>query len=500
MRRSFAQFVLVAALAAGVCPAFAQSALRIGLQDDIGTLDPARSSQFVDRNVLRSLCDSLVDVSADLKFVPMLATSWQVGDDGKTWTFKLRHDVKFHDGEPFDAQAVKVNLDRSRTLPTSNRKSELSFVDHVDVLAPDTVAIVLKAPDSALLATLADRAGMMLAPKSLADDAGVAAHPVCSGPYKFVEHVQNDRVVLEKFAGYWNAAAYQLQKVVYQPIPDSTVRLANVRSGSLDMLERVAPSDVKAVRSNASLQLTSIGGLGYYYVVVNVSARAPAALKDKRVRQAIELSIDRNALDQIIGAGIFSALNQALPAKSAYHDAALQIPARDASKAKALLKAAGYEHLNLTLTFGNDTVSSQTAQMLQAMLSESGIMLKLRPMDFPSALDAGHRADFDLLYTAWSGRVDPDGNLHPFVTCKGALNYGQYCNPQVDHLLDDARVRSTVFERKALYDQAQALVIGDGAIVYLHDQPWPYVLSKKVQGFTPYPDGLIRLRGVSVNG
>jgi peptide/nickel transport system substrate-binding protein len=500
MRRSLAQFVLAAALAAGACPAFAQSTLRIGLQDDIGTLDPARSSQLVDRMVLRSLCDSLVEVGPDLKLVPMLATAWQVSADGKTWTFKLRHDVKFHDGERFDAQAVKANLDRSRTLPASNRKSELSFVDHVDVLAPDTVAIVLKAPDAALIATLADRAGMMLAPKTLADDAGVAAHPVCAGPYKFVEHVQNDRVVLEKFADYWDAAAYSLQKVVYQPMPDSTVRLANVRSGSIDMLERLAPSDVKAVKGDSSLQLLSVGGLGFNYLIFNVGAHGPAAFKDKRVRQAIELSIDRNAIDQVIGAGLFTPLNQALPPESAYHDAALPMTKRDVQKAKALLKAAGYERINLTMTFGNTTVTSQTAQMLQAMLSEAGITLKLQPLDYPSTLDAGHRGAFEMLYITWSGRVDPDGNLHPFVTCKGALNYGQYCNSQVDSLLDNARAKSALAERKALYDQAQAIVAGEDPIVYLHDQPWPYVLSKKVRGFKPSPDGLIRLRGVDVKG
>jgi peptide/nickel transport system substrate-binding protein len=273
-----------------------------------------------------------------------------------------------------------------------------------------------------------------------------------------------------------------------------------VRSGSLDMLERLSPNDVKAVKSNATLQFKPIGGLGYSYIVLNVSPRGPAALKDKRVREAIELSIDRNALDQIVGAGIYSALDQALPASSAYHDAALAVTTRDVAKAKTLLKAAGYEHLELAMTFGNDTVSTQTAQMLQAMLSESGIMLKLKPLDYPSALDAGHRADFDLLYSIWSGRVDPDGNLHTFVTCKGALNYGQYCNPQVDHLLDAARIKSTIPERKALYDQAQTILSDELPIVYLHDQPWPYVLTQKVQGFNAYPDGLIRLRGVSVKG
>jgi peptide/nickel transport system substrate-binding protein len=500
MRRSFAQFVLASALVVGACPAFAQSTLRIGLQDDIGTLDPARSSQMVDRMVMRSLCDSLVEVGPDLKLVPMLATSWQASADGKTWTFKLRHDVKFHDGEPFDAQAVKANLDRSRTMPASNRKSELSFVDHVDVISPDTVAIVLKSPDAALIATLADRAGMMLAPKTLADDGSVAAHPVCSGPYKFVEHVQNDRVVLEKFAGYRDAAAYPVQKVVFLPMPDSTVRLANVRSGSIDMLERLAPSDVKSVKGDPSLQFTSVGGLGFDYLIFNVGARAPAALKDKRVRQAIELLIDRNALDQIIGAGIYSALNQALPASSVYHDAALSMPTRNVQKAKALLAAAGYPNPTITMTFGTDTVTGQTAQMLQAMLAEGGVTLKLRPLDYPSVLEAGHRGDFELLSIAWSGRVDPDGNLHLLITCKGALNYGQYCDPQLDALLDAARAKPTVAERKALYDQAQALVASDAPIVYLHDMPWPYALTKKVQGFTAYPDGLIRLRGVAIKG
>jgi peptide/nickel transport system substrate-binding protein len=500
MRSFLVDLAVAAALATTAGTALAQSALRIGLQDDIGTLDPARSGQVVDRMVMRSLCDSLIDVEPDLKFTPMLATSWSVSADGRTWTFKLRHGVKFQDDEPFDAKAVKANLDRSRTLPASNRKSELSSIDHVDAVSDDTVEIVLKAPNSALLATLSDRAGMMLAPRTLADDAGVAAHPVCSGPYKFVQHVQNDRVVLEKFAGYWDAGNYPIQKVIYLPMPDSTVRLANVRSGSLDMLERLAPSDVKSVKSDPNLRFAWTGGLGFNYLVFNVSPHGSKALKDKRVRQAFELAIDRDALDQVIGAGIFAPANQALPKTSSYYDAALPTPKRDVAKAKALLKAAGYTSVDATLSFGNDTVSSQTAQMLQAMLSEAGIMLKLQPMDYPSVLNAGHRADFDVIYSAWSGRTDPDGNLHLFVTCKGALNYGQYCNAQVDRLLDDARVKSTVAERKALYDDAQKLLADEDPIVYLHDQPWPYVLSKKVQGFVPYPDGLIRLRGVSIQG
>ncbi|CAD6509407.1 ABC transporter substrate-binding protein [Paraburkholderia sabiae] len=497
------RMLIAAALALSASAAMAQSTIRIGLQDDIGTLDPARSVQFVDRIVFASLCNSLVDVTPDLKIVPMLATSWTTSADGKSMTFKLRQGVKFQNDEPFNAAAVKANLDRYRSLPTSNRKSELSSVDHVDVVDDNTVTIVLKEPNAALLATLSDRAGMMLAPKTFADAAGVASHPVCSGPYKFVQRVQNDRIVLEKFAGYWDADKYPIQRVVFQPIPDSTVRLANLRSGSLDMMERVAPSDVNAVKSDSNLQLKSVTGLGTYYFTFNIAngpRGANGPFKDKRVRQAFDLAIDRQAIDQVIGAGIYPPANQGIAQSSPYYDKSLPFPKRDIAKAKALLKAAGQPNPTIEFTYPNNTIASQITQMIQAMVSEAGITLKLRPTDYAAALNAAHNGDFQAMYMGWSGRVDPDGNMHQFYTCEGNLNYAKYCNPQVDKLLNDARVKQSEADRKALYDQATKIVAEDPSIVYLYAQPWPFVMSKKVQGFAPSPDGLVRLRGVSIKG
>ncbi|ALE59187.1 ABC transporter substrate-binding protein [Paraburkholderia sp. RL17-368-BIF-A] len=498
------RMLIAAALALGATAAMAQTGqtIRIGLQDDIGSLDPARSVQLVDRIVFASLCNALVDITPDQKIVPMLATSWTTSADGKTLTFKLRKGVKFQNDEPFNAAAVKANLDRDRTLQTSNRKSELASVDHVDVIDDYTVAIVLKQPDAALLATLTDRAGMMLAPKTLADPAGVAAHPVCSGPYKFVQRVQNDRVVLEKFAGYWDADKYPIQRVVFLPIPDSTVRLANLRSGSLDMLERLAPSDVASAKSDTNFRFAPVSGFGYYYVTFNIGngKRSNAVLKDKRVRQAFELAIDRDAINQVIGAGIFAPANQAVPKSSPYYNASLPMSHRDIAKAKALLKAAGHEHVDIEFTYPNNTVSSQIVQMMQAMVSEAGFNLKLRPTDYATELNAAHSGDFEAMYLGWSGRVDPDGNLHQFNTCSGNLNYAHYCNPEVDRLLDAARVKLTTAERKTDYEAASKLLADDDPIVYVYNQPWPFELSKKVQGFTPYPDGLVRLRGVSIKG
>lgn len=504
MRKPFLSVRSAALLFAGIClssqAAFGQS-LRIGMQEDVDFLDPHRANTYVSRLIFASLCDSLVDISSNLSITPKLALSWQTSADGKTLTFKLRPGVTFQDGEPFDAAAVKANIDRALTLPESSRKSELASVQRVDVIDPLTVAFILKNPDASLLMTLTDRPGMMMAPKTLADTSGVARHPVCAGPYQFTERVQNDRIVLTKFAGYWDSAHYPIQKLTFTPIPDSTVRLANLRSGNLDMLERLAPTDVASVRADKSLKMVTASGLGYYGLTLNVGngPRADGPLKDARVRQALDLSVDRSVINQVAGAGIYTPSDQAIPPSSPYYDKSIVQAPRDPAKALALLKAAGHARVSLEMLIGNDTVSGQVAEMIQAMAAEGGFDIKLRPVDRATLLSEAKAGRFDVVLMAWSGRPDPDGNLFNFASCSGPMNYGKYCNKDVDSLLTEARQKSDVTARKALYDKAQEIMAKEGApILYLYYPPYPFVLSQKVQGFAPFPDGLIRLRDVSI--
>jgi peptide/nickel transport system substrate-binding protein len=179
--------------------------LRIGLAEDPDLLDPTLARTYVGRIVFASLCDKLVDISPDLKIVPQLATEWQWTDDNKGLVLKLRQGVKFQDGEPFDASAVKFNIERHLNLPGSNRKGEISAVTGVEIIDDHTVKLVLSAPFAPLLAQLTDRAGMMVSPKA-AREAGdnFAKHPVCAGAFKFKERVAQDRIVLDRFADYWN--------------------------------------------------------------------------------------------------------------------------------------------------------------------------------------------------------------------------------------------------------------------------------------------------------
>src|SRR3979409_901525 len=236
----------------------AQTTLRIGLAEDPDMLDPTLGRTYVGRIVFSAVCDKLFDIDEKLNIVPQLALSHETSADGKEMTIKLRPGVKFHDGEAFDAEAAKFSLERHLTMQGSFRKPELASVDHVEVVDPLTIKLVLKTPFSPLIAQLTDRAGMMVSPKA-AREAGdkFGLHPVCAGPYKFVERVQQDRMVFEKFADYWNKDNVFIDKIVYLPIVDATVRLANLKSGGLDLIERVLATDIKAVRADSKLKLST---------------------------------------------------------------------------------------------------------------------------------------------------------------------------------------------------------------------------------------------------
>lgn len=475
--------------------------LRIGLNDDADVLDPAQSRTFVGRIVYTSMCDKLVDIDQNMKIVPQLATEWAWSEDGKVLTMKIRDGVKFHDGETLDAAAVVATIERNMTLPESRRKSELSSVAKVEASGPLEVKFTLKSPDVTLLAQLSDRAGMIVAPKAAKElGANFGSKPVCAGPFKFVERIQQDRIVLEKFADYWDKDRILVDKLTFLPIPDTTVKLANLRSGDLDIAERIAASDAQSVKDDANLTYADVIGPGYMamYVNINNGARADNPLgKDKRLRQAFSLAIDREALGQIVYEGTSLAGNQPFPSTSPWFNKDLPVEPRNVEKAKQLMKEAGYETLDIELQHANNTTQTQAMQVIQSMVAEAGFNVSLKATEFATLLSEQTAGNYQLSRSDWSGRIDPDGNIHQFVTCKGGINDVKYCNPEVDKLLDEARTSQDDAVRKQKYDAASVILADDMPIIYLGHQPYAYAISKKVEGFAPSPDGMMRLLGVS---
>ena len=494
-----AAFLFAFTLSAG---AAAAQTLRIGLSGDPDTLDPTQTRHGLGYVVRTALCDRLFDIGQELEIVPQLATDWQWTDDRKGLVIKLRPGVKFHDGEPFDAAAVKYNIERHLTMPGSARRSDIRPIAGVEVIDEHTAKIALSAPFAPLLAQLAYNAGAMMSPKAArAAGENFGSHPVCSGPFKFVERVAQERIVLERFADYWDKDKIKVDRIVYLPFPDATVRLANLQSGGLDLIEDVAPSDLDTLRQDSRLKLAAVNGLGYGVIAINVAngerAKTPIG-QDARVRHALELSIDRGELNHVVFDGEFQPGNQWVAPTNPYYVKELPIPARDVAKAKALLAAAGAPNRVVTMMVFNGSLAMQIAQVIQAMAKESGFDIRIQATESTSAYQHAASGDFEAFLWGWNGRIDPDGNISSILECNAAYNYLHYCSPEVDRELDIARTLEARADRLAHYRVAAEHVLQDLPIIYLYHAKWLYASTARLSGFIPYPDGLIRPQGLKL--
>jgi peptide/nickel transport system substrate-binding protein len=475
-------------------------ALRIGLADDADLLDPTLARTFVGRIVFAGLCDKLFDINEKLQVVPQLATGYE-WSDSKTLIIQLRNGVLFHDGTKMDAAAVKYSLERHMNMPGSGRRGEIAGMEKVEIVDPMTLRITLKSPNAPFIAQLTDRAGMIVSPKA-AEAAGkdFGLHPVCAGPFKFTERVPQDRIVIDRFAEYWNAPAIKLSRITYRPIPDSSVRLANLQAGALDMVERIAPTDVAAIRADPKLKLSVHDALGYQSINFNVAhgprAQTPIG-QDARVRQAFELAIDREALVQVVYSGMFTPSRQAVPPDSPFFAPDVKPPARDVARAKALLQQAGVKlPVPVTLTVTNAPDQRQSGEVIQAMAGEAGFDVKLQSVEFTAGLDAADRGDFEAYLTGWSGRADADGSLWNFVHSGAPLNYPGYSSPKMDGLLEQARAVTDTAARQALYAQVGELTATDLPIMYLYITKNIVGMTAKLSGFQPVADGMLRPQGM----
>ncbi|HMK79287.1 MAG TPA: ABC transporter substrate-binding protein [Xanthobacteraceae bacterium] len=476
--------------------------LRFGLQADPSTLDPAQSVTFIDREVLAAVCDKLIELDAKLNYVPQLATEWHWAPDGLALTMRLRPGVVFHDGEPLDAEAVRFNIERDKTAPFSRRPSELKSVQSVTVIDPLTVRFELSEVYAPLLALLADRAGMMVSPKAareVGDRMGV--RPICAGPYRLTEWVRQDRIVLERFERYWNAAAVQIDRVIYLPIVDDAVRLTNLRAGSLQVSERVAPTDLATVRGDSRLKLYDSPSIGYRLLAINTNNGAAAKVplgSDARLREAFELAIDRNVINQVAFDGAFIPSNQPEAPGTAFHAAAFPVPARDLARAKALVAASGLPRVPVNLIIGTDPLDARVAEIIQAMTAEAGFDVKIEVLEASTLLSRLTSATYEVALVIWSGRADPDANIALWVACDGFINYGKYCDRKLDDILRRARASTDTQERARLYAEAAAIYLPARPYLFLYHLKWFWGASAKLSGFVPHPDGIIRLQGLTL--
>ena len=493
------RFALAAMALLAVPPAaHAQDAvMRIALADDADMLDPTQARTYSGRFVFAALCDKLFDINENLEIVPQLALGYEWADT-KTLILKLRPGVKFHDGTEMDAAAVKYGFERHLTFPGSTRRGEIATIDRVEVVDKLTARVILKSPSSPFLSLLTDRAGMIVSPKA-AEAAGkdFGTAPVCNGPFKFTERVAQDRMVFDRFDGYWDASNIHFRRVVFQPIVDNSVRLTNLQAGTMDIGERIAATDMAAVKADKRLVGLVYPGLNFN-VGNGPKAKSPIGIS-ALVRRAFDAAIDREAIAQVVYNGLYAPLAQGMTPSNPLYNKDLPPPKRDLAKAKALLKEAGVTlPVPVILTVTTLPDQKQTGEMIQSMAAEAGFDVKVRATEFGTALAAQTSGDFEVSAIGWSGRVDPDGNLYNSLHSKGALNESHYANPDVDAWLDAARATTDLSARRALYAKVTTQIQQDLPVMYLTNPAIIVAMSAKVSGYRQVPDGLIRLRGLKI--
>jgi peptide/nickel transport system substrate-binding protein len=375
----------------------------------------------------------------------------------------------------------------------------------VEATGPLAVRILLSEPFAPLVAALSDRAGMIVSPRQAqVTGAEFARQPACAGPFRLTRRVAQDRIELERFAEYWDAANIHVDRVVYRPIPDTTVRAANLRAGQLDIIERVMPSDIGELRQDRRVRVLEAPSLASVYIAVNVAngPRAESAIgRDPRLRQALELAIDRAVLNQVAFEGLYRPGNQSVPPGHPFYAAGLPVPGRDLARARALLREAGYPNgrAKVRMSVPNTTEYVQASEVIQAMAAEAGIEMELQVIEVATLLRQWTAGDFESLIIAWSGRTDIDANLWGFNACGEALNGGKYCSAEADAALREGRTQVDPARRAAAYGRAMQVLLTDRPYIYLWHPSWFFGTAAKLQGLRLVPDGLIRPQGIRLD-
>jgi peptide/nickel transport system substrate-binding protein len=479
------------------------------MNSDISNMDPMLSGLFVDRHLMYAMYDSLVRVTPKGDIIPWLSALPTVSADGKSYTFKLRTDVKYHDGTQFDAASAKWNLDRYRLTKESLRLGELAPVDSVTVVDQFTLRVDLKTPSAPFLSVLVDRSGMMLSQKTV--EAGGAdftrkAFNAGSGPFILTEAVKDDHYTFKKNPNWWGTAANgdklpYLDQVIIKPITDGDVRLTNVRTGQVQATNAVTGKDVPTVKADNTLVYQEIAGIGYNSLVPNRAAGF--IFNDARYIQAVDYAMDRDELlnkGPAQGVGVV-AYGPYAPSHFAYDPNFKPFAKPDIAKAKSLVAAVGKGNLTFELLVSSgDAATLQFAQLLQSELAKADITMNIKTMLFNDivTLQQKHQ-QLGMTLIGWSGRIDPDGNTYDFNYTGRPNNDSAYSNKQVDALLDQTRTATDNAKRKDLFLQAQQIfVVDDPSRIFYSYNAAQLLTAKNIQGFQDFPDQLPRFETVWV--
>jgi peptide/nickel transport system substrate-binding protein len=463
----------------------------IALESELHTLDPLDSSLLVEREVFYNMYNALFTIDPKLIIKPGLVKSWDTSD-ALNYKFTLQSGVKYHDGTPFNGQSVKDNITRYQTAANSRRKSDLASVASVEVTDDTHVIFHLKKPDATLLATLVDRAGMMIsqaAVKAGGANFSIAPMGAGTGPFEFVEWKRNDHLTLKKNPSYWQSGLPHLDGVTYRAIPDVNAIVSALKTGDIDIARTIGAKDVAGIKSDSSFIYRDTPALGFNGFELNAGA---PPFNDPAKRKAVAEAIDRYSILKNINFNIGVVGYGPIPPSSWAFDSSEKTYDK-ADPAKAKSTATGF---SFTFKTTSDPVNQQAAQLLQADLAKAGITMNVQSEEFATYQQECEQHKFEACGVNWSGRIDPDGNMYAWWHTNGDFNDSQYSNKQVDSWLEDARTTTDQSKRRTDYQNAQKQIVEDAPYVFTTFGVSAQISSNKIHDFTLYPDLMIRMAEV----
>jgi len=505
-------FFLLSACGARPIP---DSVLVVGQVAEPKSLDPHAVTSLNDFRILVNLYEGLVRFAeASLEIEPGLAESWQVSPDGRSYTFRLRPGVRFHDGTTFDAEAVRFNFERMldsdhpfhHTGPFPLASFFFGAVDGIEVVDSLTVRLRLSEPFAPLLANLAYGTGMMVSPTAVAaHGSDFGRHPVGTGPFRFASWESRERVVLDRNTDYWETPA-KIEHLVFRPIVDPVTRTVELLGGGLDIALELPPDTIAVLRDRRGMRVAEAVGPHLWFLILNTRERPFA---DRRMRLAANLAVDKQNLVRHVLQDTAESAYGPVPAAFAWaYDPELVGYAYDPARARALIRNAGYPQgvdVDLLVPQGGSGMLDplRMAEAIQADLADVGIRARIQTFEWNAYLarvNQGLAGLGDMAAMAWMTN-DPDTLPYLALRSKawpenGGFNSGYYANPAVDRLIEAARRSTDRKDRAELYRRMQRLVVADAPWVFLASWRQSAVSPTRLHGLTLQPSFFLRLAEV----
>ena len=456
-------------------------------------LDPHQTSAYPSFQVLENVYDTLVQPGEPpTEAEAALATEWETSDDELTWTFTLREDVLWHDGEPFVADDVVFSFER--IAEEGLNAARLDTVEDVVAVDDSTVELHLSQPTPNLLTQIGGFKGMAIVPERIVEDGTIGQEPVGTGPFRFIDYTEGSSLELEANPDYWGEGPF-LDGVEFRFIPEGTVALTNLRGGQVDWTDNIPPQEVEGVLDDPDLESGSEPSGDYWYFAFNHN-RAP--FDDPAVRRALSFAVDREAVAVATHYGAARPNQTAIPEGNPFHYDYAPFEF-DPEQAEQLLADAGAEDLSVELMVTSEFEETiQAAQVIESDWEEIGVDVSIQVLDFTEWLDRQGQGEFDALLLGWLGNIDPYDFYHLQHHSEGVFNAHGYSNEQVDELLEEAQVESDEDRRAGLYNEAVELIVDEVSYGYLYNPDIVQAWQPVVEGYTVRSDAAIRFETVTL--